>query len=353
MAKKQKEKDPLSCRLGKVGGQAVIEGVMMKSGEDMAIASRMPDGSIKLTKDKFVSVRKKFKILNIPLLRGVVNFVEMMILSYKTLSVSTEALGIDEEEELTRFEKWLMKKFGKSIMTFIMILSTILGLLLALFLFTVLPTASTSGIDFLINKFSGGKYCIDGYWVSVIEGILKVTIFIVYLALVSLMGDIKRTFQYHGAEHKSVFCYEKGLDLTVENVKKQSRFHPRCGTSFMFMMILLSIIIGIFLPSDDKILRVLLKIALLPLSVGLGFEFIMLAGKHPNPVTNALSVPGLWMQHLTTKEPDEKQIECAIAAIKAALPDEFPEEVKEDTEENTEENEENEEQKETDGAENI
>lgn len=330
MANKEKSKDPLACRLGKVGGQAVIEGVMMKSGDDMAIASRMPDGSIKMTKDKFVSVRKKHKILNIPLLRGVVNFIEMMILSYKTLSISTEALGIDEEEDMSRFEKWLMKKFGKGIMTFIMVVSTILGLLLALFLFTVLPTASTSGIDWLLNEISGGKYSIDGYWVSVIEGLLKVVIFVVYLSLVSLMKDIKRTFQYHGAEHKSVFCYEKGLDLTVENVKKQSRYHPRCGTSFMFMMILLSIIIGIFLPTEDKLLRVALKIALLPLSVGLGFEFIMLAGKHPNPVTNILSVPGLWVQRITTKEPDDGQMECAIAALKAALPAEFPEEVSDD-----------------------
>ena len=337
MADKEKNKDPLACRLGKVGGQAVIEGVMMKSGDDMAIASRMPDGSIKLTKDKFVSVRKKYKILNIPLLRGIVNFVEMMILSYKTLSVSTEALGIDEEEEMSKFEKWLMKKFGKGIMTFIMVISTILGLLLALLLFTVLPTATTAGLDWVVNEISGGDFGIDGYWVSVIEGLLKIVIFVAYLSLVSLMNDIKRTFQYHGAEHKSVFCYEKGLDLTVENVRKQSRYHPRCGTSFMFMMILLGIIIGIFLPSDNMLLRTGLKILLVPLSVGLGFEFIMLAGKHPNPVTNILSVPGLWVQRITTKEPDDKQIECAIAAIKAALPAEFPEEIKEEEQEVSEE----------------
>lgn len=328
MAKKDKNKKErtdefVSCRLGKVGGQAVIEGIMMKSGDDMAIASRMPDDSIKITKDKFVSVRKKHKALNIPILRGIINFVESLVLSFKTLNISTQALGLDEEEEMTRFEKWLMKKFGKSIMTFVMVLSTILGVLLAVFLFTVLPTASISGLDWIVAKLGVGE--ISSYAGSVIEGFLKIVIFLVYMALVSLMPDIKRTFQYHGAEHKSIFCYEKGLDLTVENVKKQSRFHPRCGTSFMFFMILISIIIGLFLPWDNKLLRVGLKLLLLPLSVGVGFEVIMLAGKHPNFITKAISAPGLWVQRLTTKEPDEKQIECAIHALKTVLPDDFPE----------------------------
>ena len=328
---KENNKDEfISCRLGKVGGQAVIEGIMMKNGDDMAIASRMPDESIKITRDKYVSVRKKHKILNIPFLRGIINFVESMVLSFRTLSASTQALGLDEEEEMTKFEKWLMKKFGKGIMTFVMVISTILGVLLAVLLFTVLPTASISGMDWLGARLGLGN--ISSYAGSVIEGLLKIAIFLIYMALVSLMPDIKRTFQYHGAEHKSIFCYEKGLEMTVENVKKQSRFHPRCGTSFMFFMILISIIIGLFLPWDNKLLRVGLKLLLLPLSVGVGFEVIMLAGKHPNFITKAISAPGLWVQRLTTKEPDEKQIECAIAALKTVLPDDFPEFAKEQAE---------------------
>ncbi len=313
-------------RLGKVGGQAVIEGVMMKSGDDMAIASRMPDRSIKITKRKFVSVRKKHKILNIPLLRGIVNFVEMMILSYQTLSISTDALGL-EEEEPSKFEKWLEKTFGKSIMSVIMVLSTVLGIALSAFLFIFLPSVICDGLNFVLDKLTDGAFILETNKVifSALEGILKIIIFLVYLALISLMNDIKRTFQYHGAEHKSVFCYEKGLDLTVENVRLQSRYHPRCGTSFMFFMILIGIIIGLFIPADIGILRPVIKLLLLPVNVGVGFEFIMFAGKHDNIFTRLLSKPGLWVQRLTTKEPDDGQIECAIAALKNALPAEFPE----------------------------
>ncbi len=321
-----KDESFCSSRLGKVGGQAVIEGVMMKSGDDMAIASRMPDKSIKITKQKFISVRKKHKVLNLPILRGVVNFAEMMILSYKTLSISTDALGL-EEEEPSKFEKWLEKTFGKSIMSVIMVLSTILGVALSVFLFIFLPSVICDGLGFLLNKATNGAFLLESYTVlfSALEGILKIIIFLVYLALVSLMNDIKRTFQYHGAEHKSVFCYEKGLDLTVENVRLQSRYHPRCGTSFMFFMILIGIIIGLFIPTDLGILRPAIKLLLLPVNVGIGFEFIMFAGKHDNIFTRLLSKPGLWVQRLTTKEPDDSQIECAIAALKNALPKEFPE----------------------------
>ncbi len=336
-----KQSNDLQSRLGKVGGQAVIEGVMMKSGEDMAIATRMPDRSIKITKQKFVSVRKKHKFLNIPLLRGVINFVEMMILSYKTLSVSTDALGL-EEEEPSKFEKWLEKVFGKSIMAVIMVISTILGLALSVFLFIFLPSVCCDGLGMLLSWITDGSFDLEDSKVlfSALEGILKIVIFLLYLFLISFMSDIKRTFQYHGAEHKSVFCYEKGLDLTVENVRLQSRYHPRCGTSFMFFMILIGIIIGLFIPTDLDLLRPVIKLLLLPINVGVGFEFIMFAGKHDNLFTKIISKPGLWVQRLTTKEPDDGQIECAIAALKNALPAEFPE-VNEpisvtDTEESTE-----------------
>ena len=327
MSKKTKEPDALACRRNKVGGQAVLEGVMMKSGERVCIAVRKPDGSIEKQTDSFVSVRKKHKFLNIPILRGAINFIEMMKLSFSTLSKSGEMLGTEEEE--TRFEKWLRKKFGKSIMVVIMPISIILALALSVGLFFLLPTYATKGIEYLIGS------PLDGWLKSIIEGVMKIIIFICYLLLVSLMPDIKRTFMYHGSEHKSIFCYEHGLPLTVENVRMQRRFHPRCGTSFMFVMILIGVLIGILIPWDwanvdskilSSLIRTGIKLLLLPLTCGIGYEFLMYAGKHDNDLVKIFSAPGLWMQRITTKEPDDSMIEVAIAALKGAMPEEFPEE---------------------------
>ena len=320
---KNKEKN---CRLGKVGGQAVIEGVMMKSGENMAIASRMPDGSIKVTKKKFISARQKHKALDLPVIRGVVNFVEMMKMSYTTMDASTAALGL-EEEEPSKFEKWLSEKLHISLTTAVMAVGLILGVGLAAALFIFLPSASGKGLSALFSFISGGKFVLSEHRIlfSLIEGLMKVIIFLLYLSLISLMKDIRRVFEYHGAEHKAVFCYEAGEELTPGNVAKFKRFHPRCGTSFMFFMILLGIIIGCFIPSEwHFLLRSLTKIALLPLTAGLGYELIRFAGSHDNWFIRALSAPGLWVQRITTKEPDEKQMECAIAALKSAIPKEFP-----------------------------
>lgn len=311
-------------RRGKVGGQAVLEGVMMKSGENIAITVRREDGTKVTEVSKFLSVRKKCAFFRIPIIRGIVNFIEMMIMSLNTLNKSATMLGVDEEMQETKFEKWLKKHFGKSVMDFIMVVAMVLGVALALFLFIYLPTLFTT----LIEKATGDI----GLWKGVIEGGIKIVIFIAYLLLVSLMKDIRRTFEYHGAEHKSVFCYEAGEELTVENVKKQSRFHPRCGTSFMFVMILLGIIAGLFVTWDNKLLRVLIKLLLLPLVMGIGYEFLMFAGKHDNIIVRILSAPGLWMQRITTREPDEGQMECAIASLKAAMPDEFPPEKEEPAE---------------------
>ena len=327
MSKKTKEPDALACRRNKVGGQAVLEGVMMKSGERVCLAVRKPDGSIEKQTDSFVSVRKKHKFLNIPILRGAINFIEMMKLSFSTLSKSGEMLGTEEEE--TRFEKWLRKKFGKSIMVVIMPISIILALVLSVGLFFLLPTYATKGIEYLIGS------PLDGWLKSIIEGVMKIIIFICYLLLVSLMPDIKRTFMYHGSEHKSIFCYEHGLPLTVENVRMQRRFHPRCGTSFMFVMILIGVLIGILIPWDwanvdskilSSLIRTGIKLLLLPLTCGIGYEFLMYAGKHDNALVKIFSAPGLWMQRITTKEPDDSMIEVAIAALKGAMPEEFPEE---------------------------
>ena len=318
-------------RLNKVGGQAVLEGVMMKAGKRTVTSCRKEDGSIVVYDDEFVSVRKKHKILNLPIVRGVVNFIEMLILSMKTLNASADALGI--EEEGGKFEEWCKKHLGKHSTDVIMAISLILGLGLSLFLFLFLPTWSADGINWLwrdVFKISA----IPEPVIAVIEGVLKVTIFIVYLLLVSMMKDIKRTFMYHGAEHKTIACFEAGEELTPENAMKHRRFHPRCGTSFMFLMIGIGILVGMLvrfiLPEmeNEKLYSLtvaLIKLALLPITMGVGYEILMIAGKHDNFLTRAISAPGLWVQRITTKEPTLDMLEVAIVSTKCALRDEFPE----------------------------
>ena len=333
-----KKRCDIDCtRLNKVGGQAVLEGVMMKAGERTVTTCRKDDGTLVVTDDTFVSVRKSKKILNLPIIRGVVNFVEMMKLSVKTLEISAEALGIEDEKEKEKKEK--KKAEGKKAVgtvDIVMILGVVLGLVLAMTLFFILPSLVTDGLEWLFTTvFHTGPF--GEVLSAVIDSTVKVLIFIVYLALVSLMPDIKRTFMYHGAEHKSIACFEAGEELTPENAKKHRRFHPRCGTSFMFLMILIGLFIGIFVrfvlpaksefPSD--ILYSLsvsgLKILLLPITMGVGYEILMIAGKHDNFLTRAISAPGMWVQRLTTKEPTLDMLEVAIVSIKCALRDEFPE----------------------------
>ncbi|MBR2025280.1 MAG: DUF1385 domain-containing protein, partial [Clostridia bacterium] len=216
------------------------------------------------------------------------------------------------------------KKGSNASTGFLMVISLLFGLLLAVALFIALPTYATDGLDYLVKKYVS-ENGINHYLQATIEGIIKIAIFIIYIASVSLMKDIKRTFSYHGAEHKSIACYEKGLELTPENARKCSRFHPRCGTSFLFVMLIISIFVGMFIPEFDYAwIRSIVKLATLPIIMGVGYEFIMLAGKHDNWFTRALSAPGLWMQRLTTKEPDDYQLAVAICAIKATMPEEFP-----------------------------
>ncbi|MBQ7353807.1 MAG: DUF1385 domain-containing protein [Clostridia bacterium] len=362
-------KKELSCRSNKVGGQALIEGVMMKNGTKVAIAVRKGDGTIEIENTEFHPAKEKHKWINIPILRGIVGFVESLMLSFKTLGKATDMLGLEDEDEKAKQAKKEKKKAKKEkaneaesltnqaksevaeaikeaegesaekvaqgvnsegkkeekkssgSTVAIMAISLVIGLALAIALFTILPTR--------LSELIVGNFNLDPttwqYFIVVasFEGAMKVIIFIGYLLAVSLMKDIRRTFQYHGAEHKSIACFESGMELTPENAKKCTRFHPRCGTSFMFVMILLSIVIGIFIPLSGW-LRVVVRLAILPLVMGLGYEFIMFAGKHQNIITRALSAPGLWMQRITTKEPDEYQLAIAICAIKASMKDEFP-----------------------------
>ena len=315
-----KKKHETNPRLGRVGGEAVLEGVMMRCGDRYSIASRHEDGSISVENRSYVSLRKRNRFWNLPLVRGVVSLVESMKLSFKVLSISADALGMDMDEPETKFEKWLAKTFGDKVMNLIMGVAGFLGVVLGIGLFLVLPTLATKGLDMLLG-LAGGTL---GVFKTLCEGLIRIGIFVGYIFLVSLMPDIRRTFEYHGAEHKSIACYEAGVELTPENAKHYTRFHPRCGTSFIFIMLILSVLVFSFVTWDNIWLRLVLKPLLLPVICGIGFEFILYAGRHENLFTKIVSAPGLWMQRITTREPDLSQLEIAITALKSAMPSEFP-----------------------------
>ena len=317
---KKENKAPLdcndfSCRLGAVGGQAVLEGVMMRHKNHYSIAARKEDGSIVVCNKEHIPFKDRCKFFGLPIVRGVVNMIESMVLSIHTLDLSAEMTLVDENAPKEENEK----PITRTLLTIVMFFSTILGLALGAGLFLFLPSFLTK----LLDNLTGEKL---GFWKNIIEGLIKITIFISYMLLVSLMKDIRRTFEYHGAEHKSIFCFEAGEELTPENVKKYSRFHPRCGTSFIFVIL----IIGVFfsslpiVPWDNILLRFAVKLGLLVPIVGIGYEFIKYAGTHDNVFVKILSAPGLFMQRITTREPDSEEIEVAIHALKASLPQFFP-----------------------------
>ena len=299
-----------------IGGQALIEGIMMKGPQKTVMAVRGKEKEIIVEELNNTSLTQKHKILNLPILRGVINFIEAMIFGYKALMRSAELSGFAELEEETKLDE---KKQG-ALMNALMIVASVLGVGLALVLFMFLPALL---FNLLNGAFSGA---ITGFR-ALFEGILKILIFLVYIILVSRTPDIKRVFMYHGAEHKTIFCYEQGLELTVENIKPQSRFHPRCGTSFMVVMlivgILLTFLVQTLFPFVTKIiwLWVLIKILILPIICGVGYEVIKFCGKHDNAFVKILSAPGLWMQRITTVEPTDDMIEIAIAAVKPVLPE--------------------------------
>lgn len=305
-----------------VGGQALIEGIMMMGPAGAAVSVRTPDGSIDTEKVPVKHIKDKIKFLGWPIIRGVVNYVESMTFGYKCLMMSAEKSGLEDieasGENSSKLDKWLNDHLNKKVMGVITAIASVLGVGLAFLLFFYLPTI---GVKF-INELSGGA--IENLK-ALFEGIIRMCIFVIYIALVSLMKDIKRTFMYHGAEHKTIFCYENELELTVENVKKQSRFHPRCGTSFIFVIIIISVIISSVISvvfegvHDNTILWMIIKLLILPLVAGISYEFIKYAGKHDNLLVKILASPGLWMQRLTTKEPDDSMIEVAIEAFNAAL----------------------------------
>lgn len=285
-----------------VGGQAVIEGIMMKSPKKTVLAVRKPDGEIETEEIRSLSLRQKYKFFDLPIIRGCVAFVESLITGYKTISRSASLAGLEEET-----------KGNKALEGLLMVISAILGVGIAVGLFIILPVLAVKGLSLLFDP---------GVFKTLIEGVVKVILFLIYLFLISRMKDIKRIFEYHGAEHKTIFCFEAGEELTVENVRKQSRLHPRCGTSFLFLVILIGILVGSFITWNNAGLRILMKILLMPITAGISFELIRFAGNHDNVFTRIISAPGKALQKLTTAEPDESQMEVAIIALKESLTDE-------------------------------
>lgn len=300
----------------RIGGQAVIEGVMMRGIDTAAMACRLPNGQIDLEQWDIKGGKGLPWYRKTPFVRGIFNFIISMIDGYKCLTRSADKqMTDDDEEEMTKFEKWLDDKFGEKLMPVLTAVSMIFGVVLAVGLFMYLPTLIMTGLTKLFGE-------LPMLLKNSIEGLLKIAIFIGYTALTAKMPEIARTYEYHGAEHKTIACYEHGEELTPQNVKKHCRFHPRCGTSFIFLVLFISIFVNtvFHVTWSNRALRVLIKLALLPVVTGIAYEAIMFAGKHDNIITKIISAPGLWIQRITTSEPDESEIECAIAAMKAVIP---------------------------------
>ena len=290
-----------------IGGQAVMEGIMMRNGSEYSVAVRKENGEIEVKKETYKGVGSKCKLFRLPFIRGIFSFVDSLVLGMKSLNYSASLFMEDgeEEEEPGRFEKWLQKKFGDKAEKVIMDLTMVISIILAMGIFMVFPT----WVSTLMKPLLG-----NGIWMALFEGVLRIVIFIAYVGLISLMPDIKRTYMYHGAEHKCINCIEHGLPLTVENVMKSSKEHKRCGTSFLLIVMVISILFFLVIRPETLWLRLVSRILLIPVIAGVSFEFLRLAGNSDNPVVNLLSKPGLMLQGLTTKEPDEKMAEVAICA---------------------------------------
>ena len=295
-----------------IGGQAVMEGIMMRNGSEYSVAVRKENGEIEVKKETYKGVGSKCKLFRLPFIRGIFSFVDSLVLGMKSLNYSASLFMEDgeEEEEPGRFEKWLQKKFGDKAEKVIMDLTMVISIILAMGIFMVFPT----WVSTLMKPLLG-----NGIWMALFEGVLRIAIFIAYVGLISLMPDIKRKYMYHGAEHKCINCIEHGLPLTVENVMKSSKEHKRCGTSFLLIVMVISILFFLVIRPETLWLRLVSRILLIPVIAGVSFEFLRLAGNSDNPVVNLLSKPGLMLQGLTTKEPDEKMAEVAICAVEAVF----------------------------------
>lgn len=293
---------------GTLGGQAVIEGVMMKGKDSYSVAVRKPDKKIEVKLEDYKSVGDKHKFCRIPFIRGVVNFVESLVVGMKTLTYSSSFYEEDEVE--TKADKLFKDIFKEKAESVIIGFTVLISVVIAVALFMMLPAALAEFI---------GKWVESRIWLSVIEGIIRLIIFIIYVLLISQMEDIKRVFMYHGAEHKTINCYEAGEDLTPANVARHSRYHKRCGTSFLFVVMVVSIFVFMFITAEKMWLRFVLRLLLIPLIAGISYEFIRLAGRSDNIFFTILSMPGMWIQKLTTKEPKEEMIQVAIISVESVL----------------------------------
>ena len=336
---KKKINDKCACaRKTSIGGQALLEGIMMVGPKRTAMAVRDPEGNIVL--EEWENKQPKHaKLRKIPVLRGVLNFISTMKMGYKALMRSAEIAmpeEMEEEKQKKTQKKQKKQKEGKQdkgdsvLMGVVMTIASVLGVVLSVGLFIMLPTFIFDWCSKIMPFLKPDNAALSSLVKSVFEGFLKIAILVAYMALVSLMKDIRRTFQYHGAEHKTIFCYENGLELTVENVRKQGRFHPRCGTSFLILMLVVGIFISFFIDPlfialtgsvPHVAIRALLKLLLLPIMMGVGYELIKLAGRYQNAFTRFISAPGLWMQRITVLEPDDSMIECAIEAFTKVIPE--------------------------------
>ena len=305
----------MAKKITTIGGQALMEGIMMVGPQRTVAAFCSEEGQISTVEISVPRLTKLYPILGKPFIRGIFSLIDSFRLGYKALSLSADKLtGGEEEEELSGFDKWLSDHLGEKITGVIMAIASVLGIALAIALFFFLPTVLFN----LLEAVAPGE--ISG-WRSIFEGVIRIGIFVGYVVLIGMVPDIKRTFQYHGAEHKTIFCYENDLPLTVENVRKQKRFHPRCGTSFLILMLVIGIIVGFFIPFSNPFLRTFTKLLCIPVIMNVGYEVQKACARHDGWLSRAVTAPGLWMQRLTVKEPDDKMIEAAIAAMEAVIPE--------------------------------
>ncbi len=305
----------MAKKITTIGGQALMEGIMMVGPQRTVAAFCSEEGQISTEEISVPRLTKLYPILGKPFIRGIFSLIDSFRLGYKALSLSADKLtGGEEEEELSGFDKWLNDHLGEKITGVIMAIASVLGIALAIALFFFLPTVLFN----LLEAVAPGE--ISG-WRSIFEGVIRIGIFVGYVVLIGMVPDIKRTFQYHGAEHKTIFCYENDLPLTVENVRKQKRFHPRCGTSFLILMLVIGIIVGFFIPFSNPFLRTFTKLLCIPVIMNVGYEVQKACARHDGWLSRAVTAPGLWMQRLTVKEPDNKMIEAAIAAMEAVIPE--------------------------------
>ncbi len=305
-----------------IGGEAVIEGIMMRNKDDYAVAVRESNGDIAVQKDRYVSMTEKVHFCSLPFIRGIFAFIDSMVLGMRALNISAEYFDVeDDEEEPGRFEKLLDRIFGERLEQVLMAAVMVFAVVAAVLIFMILPTALANLLQPIVHSET---------LMALIEGLIRIGIFVGYIKLISHMEDIKRTFMYHGAEHKCINCIEHGLTLTVDHVRESSREHKRCGTSFLIIVMMISILFFMVIRVQNIWLRFLSRIILIPVIAGVSYEFLRLAGRSDNPVVNFFSKPGLWMQSLTTREPDDSMIEVAIVAVntvfdwRAYLRENFP-----------------------------